>query len=137
MQMELKRVQTAEIVVGKRVREELGNIDALAKSIDAYGLIFPIVLTRGLNLVSGLRRLEACKKLAKTEVDALVLDIEDERLLFHLESEENLCRKALTPAELDREIDMKKRYAYDRVRSRTSLGRIWNRVVGLFRKKRA
>ncbi|MCK4835145.1 MAG: ParB N-terminal domain-containing protein, partial [Candidatus Aminicenantes bacterium] len=125
-----------DVCVKSRIREELGDIDALAKSISEFGLISPVLINKNMVLISGLRRLEACKKLGHSNIQALVVNIEDENILFQLESQENLCRKPLTPAELDKGIEMKKRFALTRLRGRTFLGNIWNKITHLFRKKR-
>ena len=46
-----------EIIVGKRHRRDLGDIASLAKSIDAHGLLHPIVVTCDGRLIAGERRL--------------------------------------------------------------------------------
>lgn len=51
------------IVVGERQRQDLGNISGLAASIAKIGLIYPLVITSEGILISGERRLEACKHL--------------------------------------------------------------------------
>lgn len=55
------------------------SIDELAQSIIKYGLIQPITVRRGTNnkyqLVSGERRLRACKKAGLTTVDAILVTV--------------------------------------------------------------
>ena len=51
------------IQVGRRHREDLGDIDALAASIEREGLLQPITITPDGVLVCGLRRLAAMRKL--------------------------------------------------------------------------
>jgi ParB/RepB/Spo0J family partition protein len=136
MKMELKNIEINSIVVNPRIREELGDIDALSNSIHEFGLITPLLINKNQVLISGLRRLEACKKLGHTHIQAIIVDIEDENLLFHIESQENLCRKSLTPSEIDKEIEMKRRFALDKIRAKSFLGNIWNKIRNIFKKKR-
>jgi ParB-like chromosome segregation protein Spo0J len=49
-----------------RQRRQLTNIDQLADSISRTGLINPIVVDKGGNLIAGERRLEACRNLGWT-----------------------------------------------------------------------
>lgn len=136
MKMELKDVEIDSIVVRPRIREDLGDIDALSNSIAEFGLLSPVLINRNQVLVSGLRRLEACKKLGRSHIQAIIVEVEDDNLLFHIESQENLCRKDLTPAEIDKEIEMKKRFALAKIRAKTLLGSIWNKIRGFFKKRK-
>src|SRR3712207_9448824 len=52
-----------EIRVGRRRRQDLGDLDALAASIRELGLLQPITVTPDGLLVCGLRRLAALKRL--------------------------------------------------------------------------
>jgi ParB family transcriptional regulator, chromosome partitioning protein len=56
------------IKVGKRHRQDLGDIEALAKSIAANGLLHPITVDATGNLLAGARRLAACKQLGWSEM---------------------------------------------------------------------
>ena len=88
-----------EIVVGERRREDLGDVTSLAKSIQKYGLLQPVVIDASMNLVAGERRLTACRSLGWDDIDARQigdLTIEELRLL---ELEENIRRKDLTEYE--------------------------------------
>lgn len=136
MKMELKEVEIARIVVKPRIREDLGDIDALSNSIAEFGLLSPVLINRNQVLVSGLRRLEACKKLGRSHIQAIIVEVADDNLLFHIESQENLCRKDLTPAEIDKEIEMKRRFALAKIRAKTLLGSIWNKIRGFFKKRK-
>jgi hypothetical protein len=83
-----------DVVVGNRHRKDMGDIGELADSIAAVGLLHPPVLTEGLKLVVGARRLEAVRKLGWDKVPCLLVADLDE-LLFALraEQDENTCRK--------------------------------------------
>ena len=49
----------ANIKIGTRHRKDLGDIDGLAASIQQVGLLHPLVVTPGLTLLAGERRLAA------------------------------------------------------------------------------
>lgn len=58
----------SEIMVGPRVRRDMGDLDALAASIADVGLLQPIVVKPDGTLVAGQRRLEACRMLGWDDV---------------------------------------------------------------------
>ncbi len=70
--MATRRIE--EIKVGNRIRKDLGNIGPLAQSIADYGLLNPITIEPDGTLLSGQRRLEACKKLGLEEVRVCVVE---------------------------------------------------------------
>lgn len=88
------------IVVEGRTRKDLGDVEALAASIAELGLLQPIAVTPNRELVFGLRRLTACRKLGWQTVPARVLGtLEDALLAAKAERDENTQRKAYTPSE--------------------------------------
>ncbi len=88
-----------KIQVGRRQRQDLGDIDALAASIGALGLLQPLVVTPDHRLIAGQRRLEAVRRLGWTEVDVRVVELTDALLALRAERDENTCRKEFTPSE--------------------------------------
>jgi ParB-like nuclease domain len=56
-------MQVADIKVGKRHRRDMGDIAALAESIEDIGLLHPITVDEKNRLLAGARRLAACKLL--------------------------------------------------------------------------
>ena len=133
MKKELKTIEIDQILINPRIREELGNIDELAYSINEYGLMCPILINTKNVLLAGRMRIEACKQLGHSSIEALVMDIEEELDIFNIESQENLCRKALTPIELDKEIEMKTTYAWKRVKRKSVVSRLWSKVTRFFK----
>lgn len=87
------------IRIGERDRSEMGNLDELAQSITAVGLLHPIVVTENLDLVAGGRRLAAVRQLGWTEVPVTVVDLTSAADVLRAELEENTCRKPLSPLE--------------------------------------
>jgi N6-adenosine-specific RNA methylase IME4 len=85
-----------EIRVGKRHREDLGDIDALAASIAHVGLLHPIVIRPDGRLIAGERRLAACKRLGWTHIPATVVALDD---IVRGEFAENAVRKDFTLSE--------------------------------------
>ncbi|MCL2489174.1 MAG: ParB N-terminal domain-containing protein [Propionibacteriaceae bacterium] len=80
-------------------RRDLGDLDALADSLDRLGLLTPIVVTTDGDLICGKRRLAAAKKLGWTTVSCWVPDKVSPTLrMVALFDDENL-RKSLTPIE--------------------------------------
>lgn len=93
-------VKISEIVIGKRHRKDLGDIDVLAESIQKIGLLHPIVILADKTLVVGERRLAAFKKLKRSTIPANVANnLQEMELLLAAECEENTCRKDFTPEE--------------------------------------
>lgn len=85
------------IKVSSRFRKDLGDIDALAKSIGEIGLLHPIVINESDDLIAGVRRLEACKKLGWTEIPVRVVNLEEIR---KGEIAENTVRKDFVASEI-------------------------------------
>jgi ParB family chromosome partitioning protein len=87
----------SEITIGTRHRKDMGDIDALAASIRAVGLLHPIVIRPDGPLIAGARRLTAVGRLDWTQVPVRIVDIDS---LALGEAAENLERKDFTPSEL-------------------------------------
>ncbi len=85
-----------EIIILDRQRLDLGDIQGLADSIAAYGLIQPIVITQDKRLIAGGRRLEAHKLLNKTNIAVVFREDLSQDDLHILELEENIRRKSET-----------------------------------------
>jgi ParB-like chromosome segregation protein Spo0J len=65
-------VPIASITVGPRIRQDFGDIDALAASIAELGLLHPVVIDRHCKLLAGERRLRAAVKLGWTTIPATI-----------------------------------------------------------------
>src|SRR5690625_4118061 len=85
------------IHVGNRHRKDLGDIDALATSIERDGLLQPITITPDGVLVCGARRLAAIKKLGWKTTNVWVRSGISDRLGHLLaEQDDNVLHKPLT-----------------------------------------
>lgn len=92
-----------EIIVNERIRHDVGNLNALSDSISKVGLLNPILVNENNELISGFRRLEACKSLGWEEIDVKVVNLNSNELkALELEMEENNGRLALTDADLEK-----------------------------------
>jgi ParB family chromosome partitioning protein len=99
----MTKMHIEAIQVADRHRRDLGNLDALAKSLADVGLINPITVTEAGRLIAGQRRLEAARLLGWTEIEVRVaLDLRDAAERLRTERDENTERKAMTPEELVR-----------------------------------
>jgi ParB family chromosome partitioning protein len=86
------------IKVGSRHRKDVGDLAALAKSIDDLGLLQPIAITPTNDLIAGQRRLLAWPftKFAGEEIPVRIIEIED---IVRGEYAENTDRKDFTLSE--------------------------------------
>jgi ParB/RepB/Spo0J family partition protein len=93
-------IAVSDVQVVDRHRANMGDLDALASSLQEIGQLQPIVVTSGLRLVAGGRRLAAAQRLGWVEIDAKVVDgLSDASALLRAERDENTCRKSFTPTE--------------------------------------
>jgi ParB/RepB/Spo0J family partition protein len=72
--MKIKKVKCEDIIIKERFRKDLGNLDKLMESIQSYGLLQPIGITKDNQLIFGYRRLRAWKKLGHDEIEARIVD---------------------------------------------------------------
>ena len=93
-------VPIGSIVVGKRIRIDLGDLAPLMDSLRTHGQLSPILLTHDLELIAGHRRLESARRLGWTSIDAILVDDVGELRALELEIEENLQRRQLSEEEL-------------------------------------
>ncbi|GHV90527.1 chromosome partitioning protein ParB [Spirochaetia bacterium] len=118
-----------DIIVKKRVRKELGDIDALADSLKRFGQISPIVVSKKNVLIAGGRRLEAAKALGWRTINAVIADIPGKLSKLEYEVEENLQRRDFTPEEIT-EASRK----INQLKNPGPFRRFFNWITGLFKK---
>lgn len=90
------KIPIATIQVVDRQRQDYGDLDKLAESLRAYGLIQPVVIDQNNRLIAGGRRLAAAQRLGWTEIDAVYKETLGEDQLYEMELEENVRRKDMT-----------------------------------------
>jgi ParB family transcriptional regulator, chromosome partitioning protein len=111
-----------DVLVGSRIRRDLGNIDELASIIDEVGLLHPIVIRADGTLIAGQRRLAACKKLGWENILVRVVDLEQ---IARGEFAENAYRKGFLPSEIDairRELEPVEKAAAEQRQKATRFG---------------
>ena len=86
-------IKIAEIKIGGRFREDYGDIESLAVSIQRYGLLHPVVVDRDKNLITGERRIKACQLIGREEIECKFYDEADDLTKKEIEIEENIRRK--------------------------------------------
>lgn len=91
----MKVVKLADIKLGERFREDLGNIQELAEGIREKGLIQPLSVNSDMLLLAGGRRHAACTALGLDEVPVLIREGNDEVDAREIELMENIHRKEM------------------------------------------
>ena len=95
--VELRMVRPSRAVL----RSEPGPLSGLMMSIQDKGLLEPIIVRPnidGYEVVAGMRRYEACKRLGWRRVPAHVIELDD-REAFEISLLENIQRETLNPIE--------------------------------------
>jgi len=123
--MRIEEIPIDAIKVSNRVREDYGDINALAASLKTSGQHVPIIVDEKNHLLAGGRRLQAAKLLGWTKINACVADGLTPLQKLDVEVQENLMRKDFTEAEVLKSIEMKRRL----------MRRPWYRVIWDFIKK--
>jgi ParB family chromosome partitioning protein len=97
-------IPIADIVIGKRIRKDLGDLTNLKRSLEEVGLIQPVVVNKVKgrhHLIAGRRRLEAARQLGWEKVQCHVTtSFSDAARALKAERDENLHRKDMTPSEM-------------------------------------
>ena len=110
--MEIQTIEVDQVQVGDRLRSlDTAKIDALAESMAAIGLQQPISVwapnSETLDLVAGLHRLEAARKLGWEDIDCIFVHMDKiDRQLWEID--ENLMRADLSPAEMAQHLKRRK-----------------------------
>ena len=99
----VEQVPIADIQIGVRRRVKVGKLSGLQRSISEYGLIHPILLRGGNELVAGGRRLAACTELGWKTIPARRVDDLPDETLRALELLENTERVDLLDYETSKQ----------------------------------
>ncbi len=94
------QIPITEIVIKRRIRQDLGDISKLMESLKAYGLMNPILINSSRELIAGRRRLEAAQRLGWKSIEAHIVDSGSEVDELEMEIDENLHRRNLSAVEL-------------------------------------
>jgi len=107
-------VKIHDIKIGKRWRDDYGDLEGLADSIKRHGLLSPITVSPSGELLAGGRRLKAAQLAGLSEIPTWTVECLTEGDQRLVELEENIQRKDLTwqeeislKAEIDRLLKLK------------------------------
>lgn len=115
MNREFTEIDINAVVVKRRVRQDDGDLHSLTASILKIGLLYPIMIDQHNVLVSGGRRLAACRSAGLGTVPAVRLDVDyTSPEALEIQSDENLCRLPLSAEDLEAHIQLKKSVARER-----------------------
>ncbi|MEW6564055.1 MAG: ParB N-terminal domain-containing protein [Spirochaetota bacterium] len=122
------QIPIEDIKIKRRIRKDLGDLNALSESLRRYGQMHPILINKKNVLISGRRRLEAAKRLGWRTINAQLIDAGDELAKLEFELEENIQRQGLTNEEIQAAMNR-----IQKLRNPGFFRRIWNSIVRFFR----
>ena len=127
------KIAINEIKINSERREaSLKGIGELARSISEIGLLNPITVDQDHNLIAGLHRLEAVKRLGWDEIECTVCGLEGLQAEL-AEIDENVVRTALSTIEYGELLERRKEI-YESLYPETKAGRSqaagMNRAIG-------
>jgi ParB family chromosome partitioning protein len=109
MTRQFVHLDISAISLKRHLRRDVGDLATLENSVRKIGLLHPVIVDRQNVLISGERRLEACRRAGLSTVPVLKLDVAfDSMMALDIQSDENLCRQPLSSEELDAHILAKK-----------------------------
>ena len=116
MQMKISEIK---INPGRRDTQQR-NVEELARSIAAVGLMNPVTVTQDNTLIAGLHRLEAVKLLGWTEIECTVSDADGLQAEL-AEIDENFVRAGLSHRELG-DLLLRRKELYEAIHPETRQG---------------
>ena len=115
------KVKISEIKINPGRRDtQQRNIEELARSVAAVGLMNPITITQDNTLIAGLHRLEAAKLLGWTEIECTVSDADGLQAEL-AEIDENFVRAGLSHRELG-DLLLRRKELYEAIHPETRQG---------------
>lgn len=121
-------VSPDSIIVKKRIRKDLGDIEGLMGSLKVHGQLAPIIINRNYELIAGFRRLQAVKRLGWKTIEAVIVDRETDQQKLEIEMEENIQRRDLSAEEIAEGMAR-----LQKLRNPGLLARIWSFILRIFR----
>ncbi|MDP6525142.1 MAG: ParB N-terminal domain-containing protein [Kiritimatiellia bacterium] len=110
MQTNIVEMAIDDVIVKDRPRKDDGDLGTLEASIQKLGLLCPIIVDANNVLITGGRRLQACRNIGRKKVSVCRLGIEAGSMkALDIQADENLCRQSLTSEEIEAHIEIKKR----------------------------
>ncbi len=122
-------VRIDSVVVRKRIRSDLGDLEPMMDSLRRHGQLNPILINRRSELIAGHRRLESARRLGWTSVQAVMVEHVSDQRMLELEIEENVQRRQLDADELAAAL-----LRLERLRQQGCLQRVLHRCGDLWRR---
>ncbi len=91
------KIAISNIKFGTRFRKDFGDLRPLIESIKRHGLLHPIVVSEGNQLICGKRRIAAYMQLERAEIEVNIVSLSQAR---EAEADENVVRKNFTVEEI-------------------------------------
>ena len=114
------RISSIKINPGRRDTQQR-NVEELARSINAVGLMNPITVTQDNTLIAGLHRLEAAKLLGWMEIECTISDADGIQAEL-AEIDENFVRAGLSHRELG-DLLLRRKELYEALHPETQQGK--------------
>ena len=115
-------IKISDIIIKSGRRDmQTRNVDELARSLKAVGLLNPITVDRDNTLIAGLHRLEAAKRLGWTEIECTVSNADGLQAEL-AEIDENFVRANLSHRELG-DLLLRRKELYEAIHPETRQGK--------------
>lgn len=102
-----QNISIDQIKLGRQIRSDLGDLDALASSLLQFGQLQPVIIDSEFRLIDGWRRLCAVRQTGRRHVRCLMVRTSDEAMKAILAKRtHDICRLPLTVSEA---VDMGRR----------------------------
>ena len=93
-------IKIDDIIIHKRIREDIGDLGELRESMRERGLINPVVINQDNELLAGYRRVMAAQELGWKDINCRVLHTTSKIDKLNIEKDENIGRKDFTLNEI-------------------------------------
>ncbi len=131
MRREFVEVDIDEVTLRDSIREDIGDLSMLTASVSKLGLLTPILIDRNNTVITGARRIAACRAAGIRQIPAIRLDTDyNSMAALDIQVDMNLCRQPLTGKEVEKLIG-KKRLAASRQHTAAEGGSL-SRITQLF-----
>jgi hypothetical protein len=109
MHREFVEIDIEEVTLKETIRDDAGDLSMLATSVSRLGLLTPILIDRNNIVITGARRLAACRQAGIRQLPAIRLDTTyDSVTALEIQVDMNLCLQPLTNAEVEKLIGKKR-----------------------------
>lgn len=109
MNREMTSIDIDKVIFREPLRDDPGDLSPLEKSIKKLGLLHPVIIDRRNVLIVGGRRFQACRNLGLRTIPAIRVETDYGSMeSLDIQADENICRRPLSPEELESHIRRKR-----------------------------